>query len=70
MNRPRDVQNQTQGARGEALLLGVPVPWGPSAEVRAAAIEFLCQRAQFVGQNVREMLVDQGFLEPKLNLKG
>ena len=31
-------------------------------------VEFLKDRAGFVGQNVRQMLVDQGELQPELEL--
>jgi hypothetical protein len=54
----------------EALLHGVPPAWLPQAEIRAALAEFLSDRAGFVGQNIRKMLVDQGELQPELELGG
>jgi hypothetical protein len=54
----------------EGLLAGVPQLWEPAADVRAAVIDFLSQRAPFVGENVRKMLLDQGYLQPELELEG
>jgi hypothetical protein len=56
--------------KAEALLSDIPQPWSPTADVRLAVAEFLCERARFVGQNIRKMLVDQGTLEPTLELEG
>jgi hypothetical protein len=57
-------------AKAEALLSDIPQPWSPAADVRAAVVDFLNERARFVGQNIRKMLVDQGTLEPELELEG
>jgi hypothetical protein len=54
----------------EGLLAGAPKAWEPATDSRAAVIEFLSQRAAFVGQNVRKMLLDVGYLEPELELEG
>jgi hypothetical protein len=51
-----------------SLLAGVPRAWQPAADVVAALEDFLTDRAAFVGQNVRRMLVDQGELQPELEL--
>jgi hypothetical protein len=52
------------------FLAEVPKAWQPAAEVMEALGDFLLQRAAFVGQNVNQMLVDDGFLEPRLALEG
>jgi hypothetical protein len=52
----------------ESFLAGIPTAWDPSAEIRQALVGFLKDRASFVGQNVRQMLVDQGELQPELEL--
>lgn len=57
-------------AKAEALLSDIPQPWSPAADVRAAVVDFLNERARFVGQNIRKMLVDQGTLELELALEG
>lgn len=54
----------------EELLAGVPKPWEPATDVKAAVVAFMSQRAAFVGQNVRKMLLDQGYLQPELELEG
>ncbi len=56
--------------RADALLSDIPQPWSPAADVRAALVAFLSERARFVGQNIRKMLVNQGTLEPELELEG
>lgn len=56
--------------RAEALLSDIPQPWSPAADVRAAVVEFLSERARFVGQNILKMLVDQGTLAPEFKLEG
>ncbi len=53
----------------QTLVAGAPSAWRPEAEVVAAVVEFLTDRAGFVGQNVRKMLVDQGELQPELELE-
>jgi len=57
-------------SEAEAILRDVPSAWRPASEVASALLEFLCQRAGFVGQNVRQMLLDQHYLEPELELEG
>jgi hypothetical protein len=52
----------------ESFLAGIPSAWDLSAEIRQALVEFLKDRASFVGQNIRQMLVDQGELQPELEL--
>ena len=52
----------------ESFFVGVPSPWDVPPEVRQALMGFLRGRATFVGQNVRQMLVEHGELQPQLNL--
>lgn len=52
----------------ESFLAGIPAAWDLSAEIRQALVGFLKDRASFVGQNVRQMLVDEGELQPELEL--
>lgn len=52
----------------EGFLAEIPSAWDFSAEIRRALVEFLKHRASFVGQNIRQMLVDQGELRPELEL--
>lgn len=52
------------------LVAGVPLAWGFSADLKTVVVEFLTRRAAFVGRNVRKMLVDEGCLEPELDLEG
>ena len=52
----------------EGFLAAVPRAWEPAPDVRAALAEFIKDRAGFLGQNVRQMLVDQGELQPALEL--
>jgi len=53
----------------QAIVTSTPSAWRPEAEAVAAVVEFLADRADFVGQNVRKMLVDQGELQPQLELE-
>jgi len=52
-----------------ALLNGVPSAWRPPTDVVEAVKEFLAGRAAFVGQNVAQMLVDQRYVDPTLELE-
>lgn len=52
----------------DGFLAEIPKPWDVSTDVRAALADFLKDRAHFLGQNVRHMLVDQGELQPELEL--
>jgi hypothetical protein len=54
----------------ERLLAGTPPAWRPAAEIVDALRDFLTERAAFVGQKVRQMLVDQRYLDPELALEG
>jgi hypothetical protein len=56
--------------QAQALIQGIPPLWAPGADVQAAVAEFLAQRASFVGDNIRKMLIEQGYLEPELDLGG
>jgi hypothetical protein len=57
-------------AVADGFLAGVPGPWCPPGDVVDALREFLAQRAAFVGQKVRQMLVEQRYLDPELELGG
>ncbi len=52
----------------QSVFSGVPRPWDVSSAVRAKLAEFLNDRAAFLGQNIRQMLVTQGELQPELEL--
>ncbi|HWL89211.1 MAG TPA: hypothetical protein VNO21_25585 [Polyangiaceae bacterium] len=52
----------------DGFVASIPRPWDVSAEVRAAVTEFLADRAAFLSQNIRQMLMDQGELQPELEL--
>jgi hypothetical protein len=56
--------------QAQRLTQGIPPSWVPGSEVQAAVVDFLAQRATFVGDNIRKMLIDQGHLEPELDLGG
>lgn len=57
---------RTQDA--QRLVAGIPTAWRPGAAEIAAVVEFLTRRANFVGHQVRRMLVGEGCLEPELEL--
>lgn len=52
------------------FVLGMPPAWEVSKEIRVALVEFLAGRAAFLAPIVRQMLVDQGELQPELELGG
>lgn len=52
----------------EGFLAEVPRSWELSSEVRGALSRFLTERASFLGQHLRQMLVQQGELQAELEL--
>lgn len=62
--------NTLTTGQASGFLAGVPAAWGVTADLKTTVVEFLSRRAAFVGQHIRKMLVDQGYLEPELDLEG
>jgi hypothetical protein len=52
----------------EGFFAGLPPLWSPSDEICGQLAEFMKDRAAFVGDNIRKMLVDQGELQLERDL--
>lgn len=52
----------------ESFVAGTPRAWDIRDDVRAALVDFLCDRAAFLAPRLRKMLVDQGVLQPELDV--
>lgn len=52
----------------EGFVAGAPRAWDIRDDVRAALVDFLRDRAAFLAPRLRGMLVDQGVLQPELDV--
>jgi hypothetical protein len=55
-------------AVAEGFVAGAPRAWDIRDDVRAALVDFLADRAAFLAPRLRHMLVDQGVLQPELDV--
>jgi hypothetical protein len=52
----------------ERFMAEAPHAWDIRDEVRGALVDFLCDRAAFLGPRIRAMLVDEGVMQPELDV--